>query len=102
MGDFMDKNYRYEIDENNAVSFFDVDNPNENGAPFFFQPDYPNTDSFADKADAQKWADAKMAELINPDAPCAPLGFGHASIPKIPLEQLKAQFDNQPHNIGRE
>ena len=82
----MAKNYRYEVDENNAVKIYDIDNPNENGAPFFFQPDYPNYDPFKDREDAIKWAEDKMAELLDPDAPMAPLGYGHEKIAKEPYD----------------
>lgn len=78
----MAKNYRYEVDENNAVKIFDIDNPNENGAPFLFQPDYPNYDPFKNREDAIKWAEDKMAEMLDDNAPLAPLGYGHPKISK--------------------
>lgn len=86
----MDKNYRYEIDENNAISIYDVDNVGK--PPFMFQPDYPNFDPFKDKADAIKWAEAKMAELLDPNAPLAPFGYGYLSMPKTNVPIINSQY----------
>lgn len=48
--------YKYEIDENNAVRIWDLNNPNENNVPFFYQPDYPDGTPWEDKDAAEKWA----------------------------------------------
>jgi hypothetical protein len=55
--------YRYEIDNNKAVRIWDNENPNENDAPFFFQPDQPDGTPWADKAEAEAWAVAFIADL---------------------------------------
>lgn len=59
---------RYEIDENNAITMW------QDGAdtPFIYQPDYPDTTPFTDRADAEAWAQAKIAELSDIEAPYAP------------------------------
>lgn len=58
---------RYEIDENNAIRIY------QDGAdvPFIYQPDYPDTTPFADRADAIAWAESKIAELTDIEAPAA-------------------------------
>lgn len=58
---------RYEIDENNAVWIY---GDGETTA-FCFQPDWPDTTPWADKAEAEAWAQAKIAELTDPNAPLA-------------------------------
>jgi hypothetical protein len=58
--------YRYEIDDQNAVRIWDDENPNENGAPFFYQPDWPDGTPWADRAEAQGWADAFIEDLLAP------------------------------------
>jgi len=58
--------YRYEINEINEVRIWDDENPNENGAPFFYQPDRPNATPWADRAEAQAWVDAFIADLLAP------------------------------------
>ena len=61
--------FRYEIDEQNAVRVWDDENPTENGAPFFYQPDRPDGLPWADRAEAEAWAEAFIEELVNPPAP---------------------------------
>lgn len=58
---------RYEIDENNAVWIYE----DGNETAFCFQPDWPDTTPWADKAEAETWAIAKIAELTDPEAPLA-------------------------------
>jgi hypothetical protein len=58
--------YRYEIDDANAVRVWDDENPTETGAPFFYQPDRPNATPWADRAEAQAWVDAFIADLLAP------------------------------------
>lgn len=48
------QNFRYEVDENNAVRIWDV-NAVDN-KPFIFQPDYPDTTPFGSKENAETWA----------------------------------------------
>ena len=55
--------YRYEINKENAVKVWDDKTPNENGAPFFYQPDRPGGLPWEDRAEAQAWVDAFIAEL---------------------------------------
>jgi hypothetical protein len=59
--------YRYEIDAQKAVRVWDDENPNENGAPFFYQPDRPNGQPWLDRAEAQAWVEAFIAELVAAD-----------------------------------
>jgi hypothetical protein len=60
--------YRYEIDTNKAIRVWDTQNPNENDAPFFFQPDWPNGSAWANKAEAEDWANVFIESLVNPDS----------------------------------
>lgn len=64
--------YRYEIDEYNAIRIWDDQNPNENGAPFLYQPDHPDGRPWADRAEAQAWVVAFIAELLAIPAPAEP------------------------------
>lgn len=73
---------RYEIDENNAVRVF---NEGED-VPFIFQPDWPNTTPWADKAEAEAWAVAKIAELADSTAPLAGIN------PENPTEQRPLDY----------
>ena len=51
------ENFRYEIDETNAVRIWDDNVVRENGnPPMIFQPDHPNGTPFADAAAAEAWA----------------------------------------------
>jgi len=70
---------RYEVNENNAVSIW------EDGqeAPFVYQPHYPNGDSFSTREEAESWAQAKILEHEDINAPEAP---------NYPGEEPKKQF----------
>ena len=59
--------YSYKIDDENAVKVWDSENPNEENAPFFFQPDQPDGIPWANKAEAEAWAIAFIAELDTPE-----------------------------------
>lgn len=58
--------YRYEIDEANAVRIWNEENPTSTGAPFFYQPDHPDARPWVDRAEAQAWVDAFIADLLAP------------------------------------
>lgn len=73
---------RYEIDENNAVRIF---NEGED-IPFIFQPDWPDYTPWADKAEAEVWAVAKITELTNLSAPLA------GSNPENPTEERPPDY----------
>ena len=64
--------YRYEIDDHNVVRVWDDENPTGTGAPFFYQPDRPDATPWADRAEAQAWVDAFIAELLAPPEPVEP------------------------------
>lgn len=59
---------RYEIDENNGIRVWH----DGQADPFIYQPDYPDGTQFIDRNDAESWAQAKIAELTDIDAPMAP------------------------------
>jgi len=64
--------YRYEVDSENALRFWDDENPNENDAPFFFQPDYPNGEPWGTKKAAEDWAKLFIASLEDPESALVP------------------------------
>jgi hypothetical protein len=59
---------RYEIESNNTVLIY-ADTQIE---PIIIQPHYPNGDAFLTREDAEAWAEAKIAEFDDIDAPMAP------------------------------
>ena len=61
-------NYRFEIDADNAIRFYDDANPNEGDAPFMFQPDWPSVIPWASKAQAKNWAEVFIASLVEPNS----------------------------------
>ena len=58
--------FRYEIDEKNAIRMWDDENPTETGAPFLYQPDRPDVVPWADRAEAEAWAEALIVEMTTP------------------------------------
>jgi hypothetical protein len=58
--------YKYEIDENNVVRIWDINNPNENDAPFLFQPDHPDNKPWESKEAAEEWTVNIINEWLKP------------------------------------
>jgi hypothetical protein len=58
--------FRYEIDEKNAIRMWDDENPTQTGAPFLYQPDRPDVVPWADRAEAEAWAEALIVEMTSP------------------------------------
>jgi len=58
--------YKYEINENNEIKIWDLENPNEFDAPFLHQPFNPAAGSWASKEEAEEWVTNKINELLNP------------------------------------
>ena len=89
---------RYEILEDNTVEVFYDDST----VPSLRQPTYPNGEAFADKADAEKWANLYVASVEDENAPYAPNGPNEAGAPKPTAEEIaeiKAKLEarrNQP------
>lgn len=85
---------RYEIEEvTNAVRVFYPDSD----VPSLFQPDWPDMTPWADKAEAEAWAQLYIASIEDESAPYAPTGPGKAGEPKPTPEQLAEWMarDNQ-------
>ena len=59
--------FRYEIDENNAVSIWDNDNLNEDNSPNLYQP-HPPTEPLRPftREEAQSWVDEEIFIRLNP------------------------------------
>ena len=55
-------NYRYEIDENNAIRIFEGDSE----VPFIFQPDWPAVVPWESKEQAEDWAQVFISALEDP------------------------------------
>jgi hypothetical protein len=66
--------YKYEIDQENAVKIWDLENPNDLNAPFIFQPDWPDTTPWASKEEAEDWAQVFIESLENPESEFIPGG----------------------------
>jgi len=71
-------NYRYEIDENNEIRIWDLDNPNELDAPFLYQPTWPDMTPWGSREEAESWAlafidsrneESNFAAGFSPDEP---------------------------------
>jgi hypothetical protein len=64
-------NYKYEIDTENAIRVWDLNNPNDDmpgNPPFFYQPTHPDSTPFADADDAKNWIETVINEWLNPPA----------------------------------
>lgn len=64
--------YIYEINETNAIRVWDTETPNELNAPFFLQPDWPDATPWADRAEAEAWAQVFIESLVNPESEFIP------------------------------
>lgn len=75
---------RYEIDEDNAVLIYE----DGSDTPFMFQPDWPDTTPWASREEAEEYAQKKILELTDPNAPIVASGPGLPDTPK-PTESEK-------------
>lgn len=78
---------RYEIDETNAIRVY---NDGET-VPFCFQPDWPDTTPWADRAEAENWAQLLIESMQNPDAEFIP----GVSPDKHPTPKPQPQADTE-------
>jgi hypothetical protein len=70
----MSPRFIYKIGDNNEVSIFDTENPNENGAPNIFQAHVPNGyDTFESEAQAKAWAEELIENMLKPPVPSKPI-----------------------------
>lgn len=84
-------NYSFTIDENDgfAIRMWLGDTTAE---PFMYQPCYPNHSfPWGSKEEATAWAEAKIAELTDENALCAPNAPGEAGKPRLPSNETLAQ-----------
>jgi hypothetical protein len=58
--------YKYEIDAQNAVRIWDMENVYEDNAPFFFQPDHPDTTPWESREAAETWVTDIINEWLKP------------------------------------
>lgn len=60
------ENYQYEIDDENVIRVWDLNNTNEENKPFLYQPVKPEGEAWADKAEAETWVNNYIQELLKP------------------------------------
>ena len=78
---------RYEIEnETNAVMVFYGDSE----IPSLYQPNWPGGDQWADKAEAESWAQLYLNSILDETAPYAPNHPGEAGAPKPTPEEIAA------------
>jgi lipoprotein-anchoring transpeptidase ErfK/SrfK len=85
---------RYEILDNNTVEVFYDDST----VPSLRQPNYPGGEEFADKVDAENWANLYIASVEDENAPFAPNARGEAGATKPTAEEIaamKAEFESR-------
>jgi hypothetical protein len=61
--------YKYEIDAENAIRVWDLDNPNDDipgNPPFMYQPTYPDNTPFEDADAAKVWIEGVIDQYLNP------------------------------------
>lgn len=75
---------RYEIGPQNEVYVWN----DTQAEPFLYQPQYPGGSPWLDADDAKRWAEYKIAELSDPNAPLAPDNPGEEPQPKPTPEQI--------------
>lgn len=56
-------NFKYEVDENNVVRLWDVDNPNEDNIPILIQPQKPTDEEWSNKKEAIDWIEGYLEDL---------------------------------------
>lgn len=81
---------RYEIDDTNTIRMWIAGQE----LPFILQPHWPNGENFATYEDAKLWADAKIEELTDAEAPMAPAYLGEPpqkNVLKIMQEREEAR-----------
>lgn len=66
----MIEKYIYTIGEDNSVSIFNTEYPNEDGSAGVWQPWHPSTpnEPFASKEEASTWAEECIDNMLNPPA----------------------------------
>ena len=75
--------YRYEVDELNAVRIWDDENSANEGLPFIYQPHWPDSTAWQSKEQAEAWAEDYIESLTNPD-----FGFIPGDNPQNPRIQV--------------
>lgn len=59
--------YVYGISDDNHILIWDTVNPNEGDIPFFSQPIHPDGRPWINLAEAEKWVESFIAELVASD-----------------------------------
>jgi hypothetical protein len=57
--------YHYEIDTDNAVRVWDLENPNEFNVPFLFQPVWPDGTPWSDRSEAEAWVELFIDSMLD-------------------------------------
>jgi len=58
--------YKYEIDDQNAVRVWDLENPNEENKPFLYQPNQSDGTAWESSEQAKNWIEALIEEWNQP------------------------------------
>jgi hypothetical protein len=58
--------YRYEVDENNTLRIWDLEQPNHDGSPIILQPDFPDATPWT-REQAEEWAEDWIEMMTNPE-----------------------------------
>ena len=57
-------NFKYTIDENNAISLYNLDTPTPDNGPIIFQPCFPDGRPFESRSQAQIWVEKYIADYL--------------------------------------
>jgi hypothetical protein len=76
---------RYELDENNGINIFEEGNE----IPVIYQPHWPDGTPWADAAEARSWAEIKIAEITDPEAPLAGNSPSEPTFPRPTEEDMR-------------
>jgi len=76
---------RYELDENNGINIFEEGNE----IPVIYQPHWPDNTPWADAAEARSWAEIKIAEITDPEAPLAGNSPSEPTFPRPTEEDMR-------------
>lgn len=80
----MNNQYEYVIEEETNVVRIKFANTND---VVIYQPTWPNEEPWGSVEEAETWAQARIAELLDPTQPDAPAGPGLDPIAKPVLEE---------------
>lgn len=78
--------YKYEVDENNILRIWDLEQPYPSGDPLILQPDFPDATPW-NKDQATEWANDWIEMMTNPDHEFLPRSGPSAEKNKRKIEE---------------